>query len=88
MKIVVDIALLNFCQLFLDRLSLHLGLDVGGLQMRVEVVDLLNDDSSVFLLDELTRLDRRRRTRYYSLLWLQLDLLVELIFKCTKLGTI
>ena len=51
MKIVIDVALLDIGQLFLDRLSLHLGLDVGGLQMRIEVVDLLNDDSSVLLLD-------------------------------------
>ena len=67
---VIDLVLLDLGQLFLDCFSPHLGLDVGGLQMRVEMVDLLYDDSSVILLDELLGLDRWPSTRYLGFLWL------------------
>ena len=56
--------------------------------MRVEVVDLLHDDSSVLLLDELTGLGRWPSTRYLSFLWLKLQLLVEFVFEGTNIGTV
>ena len=56
--------------------------------MRVEVVDLLHDDYSVLLLDELLGLDRWPSTRYLGFLWLQLQLFVEGVLEGTKLGAV
>ena len=52
------------------------------------MVDLLHDDSSVLLLDELTGLDRWSGTRYLGFLWLQLQLFVEGVLEGTQLGAV
>ena len=52
------------------------------------MVDLLYDDSSILLLDELTGLDRWLSTRYLGFLWLQLQLFVEGVLEGTQLGAV
>ena len=52
------------------------------------MVDLLHDDSSVLLLDELTGLDRWPSTRHLGFFWLQLQLLVEVVLESTNIGAV
>ena len=88
LKSIIYLGRLDFGHLLLYCLSLQLRLHGGGLQMAVYLLDPFDDGYSVRKILQFTGLWRWSMTRYLGFLWLQLDLLVELVLKCTQLGTI
>ena len=83
LKSIIYLGLLDFGHILLRSLSLQLRLHGGGLQMAVYLLDLIHFGNRVSKIQYFTGLWRWSMTRYLGFLWLQLDLLFELVLKCT-----